>query len=181
MRSRLLIAATVTLLLAGAAEGAMASEGVRLTDWLFSTQEGSSIEKLKAVTQDDAGEYFRVPYPGKRFLTPPEVPVDYFYETFRLGVDSGLIFPLIARKADYHIGWWIRLYTQIGADLGLSLFRSAVEISLGVGQSQSSHAAQAYELTSNYTFLSVRGIADFLPMATADLFLFGGIGAGFEF
>jgi hypothetical protein len=182
MRYGILILAGFLLLSALPAEGDSTPPGGTLTRWIQAVEKDLDWTKLVPVLQEDnASEYFRVPSPGKRYLTPPEVPVDWFYETFRIGVDSGLMFPLIARQADYHIGWWVRLYGQIGADLGLPLFRTALEVSLGVGQSQSSRAEQAYRLTSNYTFLSVRGIADFLPNATADLFLFGGLGGGLEF
>jgi hypothetical protein len=107
--------------------------------------------------------------------------VDLFEEAFRIGVDSGLLFPLIAREAEFHIGWWARLYGQLQYDAGFDAFRTAVEISLGVGQSQSSRAEQPFRITSSYTFLSVRGLADFLPYETSDLFLFGGLGGGLEF
>ncbi|MHC4601387.1 MAG: hypothetical protein ACYS47_20520 [Planctomycetota bacterium] len=182
MRYGIFFLAGIFLLLCAPAEGADDAPSGDVARWIRAAERDLAWSELAPILQEDsASEYFRIPAPGKRYLTPPKVPVDWFYETYRLGVDSGLMFPLIARKADYHIGWWVRVYGQIGADLGLPLFRSAIEISLGVGQSQSSRADQQYRLTSNYTFISVRGIADFMPNATADLFLFGGLGGGLEF
>jgi hypothetical protein len=138
---------------------------VSIADWLGLPEPDWSASGLEPLLQD---------------VHPPEVPVDLFEETFRIGVDSGLLFPLIAREAEYHIGWWARIYGQFQADAGLENIRTVIETSLGLGQSQSSRADQPYRITSNYGFLSVRGLADFLPFETSDLFVFGGLGGGIE-
>jgi len=182
-----LVAATLH---AGPARAGEAPGSLSIASWLDAPASeplasSSSLRDrgLVPVGQGDAAarDYFRVPYPGRRYLTPPKIPTDWFEESFRVGVNSGLLYPLLAQTADYHIGWWARLYGQLPADLGYALFRTAVEVSLGVGQSKSSHADQDYRLSSSYTFLSFRGLLDFLPSLPADLFLFGGLGGGLEF
>jgi hypothetical protein len=158
---------------------------ISISRWLQGVPLETPPGELQPILQQEGSyrgeDYFRTPSQGKRYLEPVEEPVDWFEETFRIGVNSGLIFPLIARQADYHIGWWARAYGQFGWDVGLSLFRTSVEVSLGVGQSLSSRAQQPYRITSNYTFFSARGILDFLPDLPADLFIFAGAGLGFEF
>jgi hypothetical protein len=184
MRRALFLFAMAVIPFAALAADAAAEGPVSVSEWLEAAEAAPALGELRPILQGEgsssADRFFKTPYPGKRYLEPPEVPVDWFVETWRLGVDSGLIFPLGAQKAQFHIGWWARVYGQVDMDAGLKLFRTAVEISFGVGQSQSSRSEQDFRITSNYMFLSVRGVADFLPHATADLFLYAGLGGGLE-
>jgi hypothetical protein len=147
----------------------------------FPAPAASPAPEFRPVLQGEAEDYFVTPLRGRPHLRPIRITDDLFYDRFRIGVDSGLLYPLAARAADFNAGWWARVYGQTGADLGHPLFRTSVEVGLGLGQSQSSHDDQQFRITSNYTFLSVRGVADFLPESPTDLLLYAGLGAGLEF
>jgi len=162
---------------APAATGAQAPQ--TLSSWLDSRNPSPEFQPILA--GDSADGYFVTPLRGRPHLRPIQITPDLFHEQFRVGVDSGFIYPLGAQTADYDAGWWARVYGQTGADLGHPLFRTSVEVGVGLGQSQSSHRDQMYRITSNYAFFTLRGLADFLPESPVDLTLFIGIGGGLEF
>jgi hypothetical protein len=184
LKIRLAIAAAAFLL--GARAPAAASElpepAVGLVQWLESGPGASGfVPVLQGDGTQSADEYFVTPLRGRPHLRPIRIATDTFFDRYRVGVDSGLLYPLAALAAEFKAGWWARVYGQTGADLGYSLFRTSLELGLGIGQSQSSHEDQTYRITSNYTFLSLRAVADFLPESPTDLVLFAGLGAGLEF
>jgi len=106
--------------------------------------------------------------------------VEYFSELFRVGLASGVLIPVLSRESSYNFGWWSKLTLHREFDIGFPLFRTMAEFSAEMGQSTSSRSEQDWRITSNLYFFKVRALADFLPDNPSDLYIFGGIGIGFE-
>ncbi len=147
----------------------------------FVSWEGSLAGVLVPDGDSEEGDVFRPPPPEKMYKPYPRQKYDWFSEMFRIGISTGLLIPLLAREAGYDFGWWSRLTLHRELDLlGLKLFRTMAELSAELGQSTSMPSDQSWHIVSTLYFFRLRAVADFLPDQPGDLYIFGGVGLGFE-